>query len=123
LSKAGQVHTFQRPHPAHMRVLREQVAQHGRTAIERRLELSSGALKNALDGKGVYPSTIAKIASLSTAPDAETVTTPPPSRDLSKVAGALKELGAATALVLEVLSGVEPANRTRVLDMARAALG
>jgi len=100
-----------------MKVLREQVAARGQSAVERELGMTRGGLSHALAGGGLYPTTIAKIATLT-----NPVLTPPPARDLTKVGAALKELGAATSLVLEVLSGVEPVNRARVLDMARAAL-
>ena len=110
---------FQHLHPAHMKIVRELVEQNGRHGAERILGLKSGGLRAALSGKGVWPSTIALVgAYVAREHPAPTA----PARDLNKTANAFKELGAATALVLEALSMVEPQNRIRVLDMARAAL-
>jgi hypothetical protein len=108
---------YQKLHPTHLAALREYIERHGAAETERRLGLATNGLRNARRGLGIFPSTQAKILALIGSP-----APPPPSRDLTKLASSFKELGAATALVLEVLAGVEPANRSRVLDMARAAL-
>lgn len=111
--------SFQRLHPTHVRALREHIERHGsQRSVERELGLSAGALRNALAGKGVFPSTIARVASLIAAP-------PQPAPPKPAVGGteSLRDLGAATSLVLDVLSGVKADQRIRVLDAARAAIG
>jgi hypothetical protein len=118
--------TFQKLHPTHLKQLREAVGRDGRPAVERAMGLKNGGLKHAILGKGVWPKTLSAIVTHLAASSAP----PPPVR--SKAAAPipfrvtapsnLKDLGAAASLVLEALSTVEPANRARVLDMARAAL-
>lgn len=117
---------YTRIHPTHLKALRERIELNGVGAVERELGLAPNGLKSALAGRGVYPRTLAAVSALvgspSPAPLPPPALLPPPVRDLGKIATSFRELGAATALVLEVLSGVEATNRDRVLDMVRAAL-
>lgn len=117
--------TFQKLPKSYLAALRDHVAAHGIAPTAVSIGLSKGGLDNALAGRGVFPSTLAKVATF--VGERANSATPPPAApkhpSLNGVAGRLREISAATALILEVLDGVQPESRARVLDSARAALG